>query len=89
LAGVADALGEDFSCPNQVAYAIAADFVDGAVHAKQSEAEWRNVYRNLREVVWPTDYELQKERQQKRKRWCSSLEQAFEAIGRHSNSLPS
>lgn len=89
LAEVAVSLGEDFSRPNQVAYAIAADFVDAAVHARQSEAEWRNVYRNLREVVWPTDYELQKERQQKRKRWRSSLEQAFEAIRRHNNSLPS
>jgi hypothetical protein len=89
LAEVAVSLGEDFSRPNQVAYAIAADFVDAAVHARQSEAEWRNVYRNLREVVWPTNYELQKERHQKRKRWCSSLEQAFEAIRRHNSSLPS
>lgn len=89
LSEVAVALGEDFSRPNQVAYAIVADFVDSAVHARQSEAEWRNVYRSLREVVWPTDYELQKERQQKRGRWCSSLEQTFDAVSRRSNSLPS
>lgn len=72
-----------------MAYAIVADFVGAAVHARQSEAEWRNVYRNLRDVVWPTYYELQKSRQEKRKQWCAALEQAFKDVRRHNNPLPS
>jgi hypothetical protein len=89
LAEIDGALGEDFARPNQVAYAIVADFVDSVLHMRQSEAEWRNVYRNLRDVVWPTDYELQKQRLERSSHWRSSLEQALKAVRQHSNPLPS
>jgi hypothetical protein len=88
LAEIAVTLGEDFSRPNQVGYAIVADFVDEVVHDRQSETQWRNVYRNLREFVWPTDYELQKQRQQKSAQWRASLEKVSEALRRHSHALP-
>lgn len=60
---IGKSLGEDYSRPNQVAYAIVADFVDSVVHADDSEDEWRTVYRSLRESVWPADYELQRQQQ--------------------------
>ncbi|HEX9919000.1 MAG TPA: hypothetical protein VGA87_07530, partial [Pyrinomonadaceae bacterium] len=88
LAEIEAVLDEDLARPNQVAYAIVADFVDSVVHARDSESEWRNVYRNLRQVVWPTDYELQRRRQQKRQTWQASLESVSELIRRGNISLP-
>ena len=88
LAEIAVALGEDFSRPNQVGYAIVADFVDEVVHARLSETQWRNIYGNLREFVWPTDYELQKRRQQRRLQWCASLEKASQAARQDGHALP-
>jgi hypothetical protein len=77
LADIEKELSEDYSRPNQVAYAIVADFVDSVIHARHSEDEWRSVYRNLRESVWPADYELQKKQQVLREALRVSLQKAL------------
>ncbi|HEV2915095.1 MAG TPA: hypothetical protein VGX92_17595 [Pyrinomonadaceae bacterium] len=82
------ALSEDYSRPNQVAYTIVADFVDRVIHARQSKTEWRNVYRSLREKVWPLEYELRRRRQQKREQWCASLQRVVDATRQTAPTLP-
>jgi hypothetical protein len=74
---IGKSLGEEFSRPNQVAYAIVADFVDSVVHAEGAEDEWRNVYRSLRERVWAADYEQQRRRQVLRDGLRASLQRAL------------
>jgi hypothetical protein len=74
---IGKALGEDYSRPNQVAYAIVADFVDSVVHAEGAEDEWRNVYRSLRESVWLSDYEQQRRQQVLREGLRASMQRAL------------
>lgn len=74
---IGKSLSEDYSRPNQVAYAIVADFVDSVVHAGGAEDEWRNVYRSLRESVWPSDYEQQRRQQVLREGLRAGLQRAL------------
>jgi len=82
------ALSEDYSRPNQVAYAIVADFVDSVVHYRQSEDEWRSVYLNLREHVWTTDYEQQRRQQLLLEAFCAAVARALDLTRQTAISLP-
>jgi hypothetical protein len=88
LAEIEQALSEDYSRPNQVAYAIVADFVDSVIHVRHGEEEWRNVYRNLREKVWPADYELQKRQQALHEALRASLQKALSLTQDAAPALP-
>jgi hypothetical protein len=88
LAEIEKSLSEDYTRPNQVAYAIVADFVDSVVHAGDSEDEWRNVYRNLKDRVWPTNYELQKRQRALRDALRASLQSALNLVQEAAPTLP-
>jgi hypothetical protein len=88
LGEIERALSEDYSRPNQVAYAIVTDFVDSVVHYRQSEDEWRNVYLNLREHVWPTDYEQQRRQQLLLDGFCATVTRALDLAQQTAPSLP-
>jgi hypothetical protein len=88
LAEIEKALSEDYARPNQVAYAIVADFVDSVIHTRHIEDEWRNVYRNLRENVWPADYELQRQQQALRVALRVSLHRALSVVQDAAPALP-
>ena len=85
---IGKSLSEDYSRPNQGAYAIVADFVDSVVHAEGVKDEWRNVYRGLRESVWPADYEQQRRQQVLREGLRASLQRALDLMRNGLPALP-
>jgi hypothetical protein len=88
LGDIEKTLSQDYSVPNQTAYAIVADFVDSIVYARNIEDQWRDIYRHLRAKVWPDNYKLQILRQRHAADLLALVEKADRVVRVESLSLP-
>lgn len=88
LGDIEEALSQDYSVPNQVTYAIVADFVDSIIYMRNVEDQWRDIYRQLRAKVWPDNYHIQMIRHRRRADLLLLVEKAEQVVRSENLSLP-
>lgn len=61
--------------PNQAAYAMTAEFVDRIIRATDAEDDWRIIYQNFAQEVWPDEFDEVNSRSAQRQEWLALLSQ--------------
>jgi hypothetical protein len=74
------ALTSWLSEPNEAAFAIAEEFTDQALRARDVREDWERFYYEVRAEVWATEFQKFGERSHIRKQWREAIERVEEAL---------
>lgn len=61
---------KEFECePNRAAYAMASEFLDRVIRATDAEDDWRIIYHELTDQIWPDEFKDVHSRSAQREEW--------------------